>query len=451
MTRSQLQAHFAETGFQPSKKLGQNFLVDQNVARWIVEQLEIHPEDTVVEVGPGAGALTSYVRERCGRLILVEFDHRLAEMLSQRYQDDPDVEVVQMDACNFDTRELFPFAPVKLIGNLPYSAGGEIMRNFMGPQSPVSQAVLMLQKEVAARLCGVPRTKDFGVLTLRVQSRWRPRILKHIGPECFYPRPQVDSTVVLLNWRDMTDFPVFDTRLFDSVVRRGFSQRRKQLRKCLAMEAEEWEPIAAELGISDQARAEELGLETWVRLTCLLDDHPLKDNPQRQEELFDVVDAGNHIIDQKPRGEVHAQGLFHRAVHVFVFNKAGELFLQKRSRLKDVHPNLWDSSAAGHVNAGDNYIPTAKREVQEELGLEVDELSRIACISPNQENGWEFIELFEMHVEGKGKVRWPASEIEFGQYFPLATVAAWVEARPQDFAGGFLQCWAAYQAQCQQG
>ncbi len=191
MTRTQLQSLFSETGFHPSKKLGQNFLIDQNVSAWIVGQLTVENGDTVVEVGPGMGALTGQLRERCSRLELVEFDHRLAQWLQERFEGEPGVTVHEMDACQFDTRQLYPHQPVKLIGNLPYSAAGEIMRNFTGIHSPVSEAVLMLQREVAERICAEPRTKDYGLLTLRMQSRWKPRILKHIGPDCFYPRPLI--------------------------------------------------------------------------------------------------------------------------------------------------------------------------------------------------------------------------------------------------------------------
>lgn len=440
MTRTQLQSLFSETGFHPSKKLGQNFLIDQNVSAWIVGQLTVESGDTVVEVGPGMGALTGQLRERCDQLELVEFDHRLAQWLKERFAGETGVTVHEMDACQFDTRQLYPHQPVKLIGNLPYSAAGEIMRNFTGIHSPVSEAVLMLQREVAARICAEPRTKDYGLLTLRMQSRWKPRILKHIGPDCFYPRPLIDSTVVRLTPREPGELPIFDPRLFDSLLRRGFAQRRKQLRKGLGVESENWTGLAEKLGIPGQARAEELSLEEWVELARHLDDHPLKDHPQSREELFDVVDDANQVIGQETRGRIHEAGLKHRAVHIFVYNEAGELFLQKRSRLKDVHPGAWDSSAAGHLNAGEDYAETAKRELEEELGLQAD-VERVLQLPPSASNGWEFIELYR--ASSKGKLRWPASEIEFGQFFPVSTIASWIEKRPQDFAGGFLECWRA--------
>ena len=123
------------------------------------------------------------------------------------------------------------------------------------------------------------------------------------------------------------------------------------------------------MGVAETVRAEELSLEQWVELTRHYDAHPLRDVPQSGDELFDVVDEDDTVQRQERRAVVHAEGLLHRAVHVFAFNKRGELFLQKRSGLKDVHPGLWDSSAAGHLDAGEDYEAGAVREVEEELGV----------------------------------------------------------------------------------
>lgn len=440
MHLSELQNLFRELDFHPSRKLGQNFLIDQNLSAWIVRQLAIAPSDTVVEVGPGAGALTRELLPQTSNLILIEFDRRLADFLRNRFAGQPGVTVVHEDACRFDTRSLFPRQPVRLLGNLPYSAGGEIIRNFLGPHSPVTEALLMVQREVAERLAAAPRTKDYGVLTLRIQSRWDVRLLKHLGPECFYPRPQIDSTVLHLTRKQPGTLPAFDSRLFDRLIRQGFAQRRKQLRNALQVSELEWQEAIQFAGIGPLARAEELDLAQWLRLTHALDPHPLKAHAQKDEELFDVVDERDEITGQATRAEVHRHGWRHRAVHLFVFNRAGELFLQKRSHLKDVHPGAWDSSAAGHLDSGEDYATAARRELQEELGLtgEVEELARLPA-SPR--TGQEFVRLYR--AEANGKIDWPASEIEFGQFFPLDLIDRWIQERPDDFAGGFLACWEA--------
>ena len=219
----------------PSKKLGQNFLTDPNTARWIVDQLEPGPEDCIVEVGSGTGSLSAALVGRVRRLLLIEYDRRLAEWLQKRYEGEETVEVIHADGARFDLRSLFKERPVKLLGNLPYSAGGAILRNFLKRPSPICRAVVMLQKEVIDRIVAVPRTKNYGVLSLRMQSEWINTPLKTIGPDVFYPRPAIDSTVLLSQPRG-GDLPVYDARLFDELIRRGFAQRRKQLRKALPSE-----------------------------------------------------------------------------------------------------------------------------------------------------------------------------------------------------------------------
>ncbi len=425
----------------PSKKLGQNFLIDENVARWIVDQLEVEPGDTVVEVGPGTGALTEHVVAIAERVILVEFDARLAEGLQKRYAENENVEVHHYDGARFDVRQLFKYQPVKLLGNLPYSAGGAIIKNFMKQPSPVCKAVLMLQKEFIDRIIAKTRTKAYGVLSLRMQSEWHSRPVKTIPPQAFFPQPLIDSTVMVCDPRP-ADLPVYDARLFDELVRRGFAQRRKQVRKQMPANRK-WEDAAKLIGVVETVRAEEISLEQWVELTRYYDDHPLKDNAQDGGELFDVVDEEDNVVRQEVREVVHREDLLHRAIHVFVFNKRKELFLQKRSRLKDKHPGVWDSSAAGHLNAGEGYQETAVRELEEELGIVSDELQEIASIKPSANTGWEHIRLYLARHDGS--MRFPCSEIEAGQWFSIDQIRGWVSARPADFASGFIECWKVFE------
>ncbi|MBK1829800.1 ribosomal RNA small subunit methyltransferase A [Verrucomicrobiaceae bacterium R5-34] len=442
MNQTEIISRLNAMGVTPSKKLGQNFLVDENVARWIVDQLDVKPGDTVVEVGPGTGALTEHVVELADKVILVEFDARLAEGLKLRFADNDKVEVHHFDGARFDTRVLFKHQPVKLLGNLPYSAGGAIMRNFMKRPSPVCKAVLMLQKEFIDRIIAKPKTKAYGVLSLRMQSEWVSKPVKTIPPQAFFPRPLIDSTVMVCEPRP-DDLPVYDARLFDEIIRRGFSQRRKQIKKQMPDTAD-WEQAAAQIGVGVKARAEEISLEQWAELTRIYDDHPLKDNPQKGDELFDVVDEHDEVLKQETRDTVHRENLLHRAVHMFVFNKRKELFLQKRSRLKDVHPGVWDSSAAGHLNAGEDYEPTAVRELEEELGIQDAEVQEVARIAPSEQTGWEHIRLYLCRHDGA--MRFPCSEVESGEWFSMDDVREWIALRPQDFASGFIECWQAFDA-----
>jgi 16S rRNA (adenine1518-N6/adenine1519-N6)-dimethyltransferase len=420
----------------PSKQLGQNFLADPNMARWIVSQLEISPEDTVVEVGPGTGSLTEHVLGKAKRVILVEFDARLAAALTERFADREDVEVHHADGAKFDRRTLFKHRPVKFLGNLPYSSGGAIMKNLLSRPHPFSRAVIMLQKEVIDRLGAQPGGKDYGILSLRMQVNWDIQSLRVVPPDAFYPRPSIDSSVAVMTPRDESGEPTFDLRLFDELVRRGFAQRRKQLRKQLP-DTPPWEEVAGHLGFSPMVRGEELNLLKWISLTRAYDLNPLKDKAQKEDEVFDVVDVNDDPIGTASRAKVHAENLIHRAVHVFVLNRNGDLWLQKRSRLKDMNPCLWDSSVSGHLDAGEDYHQAAVRELGEEIGItqSTDQLEIIASVKPSADTGWEHIQLFL--TRHTGTVNFPAAEIESMMPFPLSEIKAWIAASPDDFSPAF--------------
>jgi 16S rRNA (adenine1518-N6/adenine1519-N6)-dimethyltransferase len=142
---------------------------------------------------------------------------------------------------------------------------------------------------------------------------------------------------------------------------------------------------------------------------------------------------------------VHAQGLRHRAVHVFVINRHGDVYLQKRSHLKDVHPLVWDSSAAGHLDVGESYAACAVREAFEEIGIQVDTTEKVADIPATERTGMEFVELHVVHHDGP--MKYAPDEIACGQWFPVNTVDQWIAARPEDFASGFIECWRAWRQQ----
>ena len=441
MTGREIRETLIHAGVMPSKQLGQNFLIDPNMARWIVSQLEISPDDAVVEVGPGTGSLSEHLVGKVRKLILIEFDARLAEMLTARYKDDASVEVHHADGVKFDGRKLFKHRPLKFLGNLPYSCGGAILKNLLSRPHPFERAVIMLQKEVIDRLAAGPGTKDYGILSLRTQANWEVKPLRTVPPEAFYPQPKIDSSVAVLTPRT-SGLPVFDYRLFDELVRRGFAQRRKQLKKQLP-DGPDWDGLTTELGVSLTVRGEELTLAQWVDLTRAYDPHPLKDVAQRAEEIFDVVDSNDQVTGTATRAEVHAQKLVHRAVHVFVFNKRGDLLLQKRSMLKDMCPGLWDSSVSGHLDSGEDYAAAAVRELEEEMGIVGKEPpEEIARIVPGLGTGWEHVRLYR--TEFDGNLRFPSAEIDSAMWFPLPEVAAWIAGHPADFAPGFLECWAKF-------
>ena len=163
------------------------------------------------------------------------------------------------------------------------------------------------------------------------------------------------------------------------------------------------------------------------------------------EEYFDVVDDHDEVIGQRPRSEVHRLGLKHRAVHVLVFNRRGELFLQKRSLAKDCFPGTWDSSASGHLAPGETYDACAVREVEEELGWRLTEVpERLFKIDACAATGQEFVWIYRAEVEGPFTLQ--PEEISDGGWFAPEAVTRWLAERPQDFAGAVPVIWARFQA-----
>ena len=158
------------------------------------------------------------------------------------------------------------------------------------------------------------------------------------------------------------------------------------------------------------------------------------------EEIFDVVDEQDRVTGQLPRREVHARGLRHRAVHILVRNRAGQVFLQKRSMLKDLFPGTWDSSAAGHVGAGEGYDDTAVRELEEEIGCRPEKpLQRLFRIEAREETGQEFVWVYGAESEGPFTLQ--AEEVEGGGWFSVAEIDRWLLERPQEIAPAFRFIW----------
>jgi isopentenyldiphosphate isomerase len=158
------------------------------------------------------------------------------------------------------------------------------------------------------------------------------------------------------------------------------------------------------------------------------------------DEIFDVVNERDEVIGQAPRREVHARGLWHRAVHVLVFNARGDIFLQKRSLKKDIAGGKWDSSTSGHVDSGEHYDATAVRELREEIGLVVPETPRrLFKIDACAETGWEFCWIYRCAAEGPFTLH--PDEIETGAWFAPEFVTRWVDTKPDEFASCFVRLW----------
>ena len=435
-----MEATLREIRVAPVKTLGQNFLHDRNLAQWIVARAELTADDYVVEVGPGLGALTEFALASGARVLAIEKDARLAEFLRERFPTER-LEIIRGDALEFDVRALFAQPRVKFIGNLPYNISSQLLLQFAEYPSPISLFLCMLQKEMAQRLSAKPRTSDYGALTLLVQLHYHVEYLRTVPSTVFLPAPEIDSAFVKITPRTPGELPQVDSELFRTLVRKGFSQRRKQLQKLLRDDLPAWDAAAETCAISPRARAEELALAEWIQLTNVAARGGAEPHGQSADERFAVVDWEDRVIGDAPRSTVHGDNLLHRAVHILLFNDAGELFLQKRSRLKDRHPCVWDSSAAGHVDAGEDYDVAAARELQEELGVTAA-LKRIVKLPASERTGMEFIWLYRGRHNGPFQLA--RNEIELGRFFPPELVTAWLHARPTDFAPGFAECWEAF-------
>jgi 16S rRNA (adenine1518-N6/adenine1519-N6)-dimethyltransferase len=425
-----------ELSLRPAKSLGQNFLHDQNLARSIAASALPGHVPFALEIGPGLGSLTRPLLERCDELLLVEKDARLADWLMRDLPPDR-VKITRTDALEFDWRPLMTKGPFPLAGNLPYYATSPIIRHFLGPCSPITRATFAVQDEFAARLAAGPDGEDYSALTVRVQRLWSVRRERSLPPSVFYPEPGVDSALVVLERLPPRAFPPVQAIFFDELVQRGFSQRRKQLRSLLQIDSRLWEQWCGHKNLPTTLRAEDLTVANWVDLARTLDP-AASSPPQHEGEMFDVVDEKDAVIGSELRTVVHARQLRHRAAHILVFNKAGELLLQKRSAWKDREPLKWDSSAAGHLEPGEGYEGAALRETEEELGIRTP-LQRIGKIAACLNTGEEFVEVYTARHEGPFTL--PPAEIEDAMFFPLPVIKEWLNARPQDFAPGFWEVW----------
>jgi 16S rRNA (adenine1518-N6/adenine1519-N6)-dimethyltransferase len=440
MKLSEIRTTLPKIRVSPVKTLGQNFLHDQNLAHWIVNQAEIIPDDYVVEIGPGLGALTKLALEKGANVLAIEKDPRLANFLRERLSH-PRLEVRNADALKFDPRVLFSHRRVKLLGNLPYNISSALLLKFLEYPSPISLWLFMLQKEMARRFSALPSTHDYGSLTLCVQLRHRVQYLRTIPATVFFPKPEVDSALVRILPRDPLDLPARDDDLLTKLIRSGFSQRRKQLRKLVGMHVINWDQAASTLNFDPKARAENLSLLQWIGLANYIAPSAHPAALTIGNERFPVVDKNDRILRYARRSDVHGNNLRHRGVHILIFDQAGDVYLQQRSRWKDRHPLEWDSSAAGHVAAGESYEETARRELEEELGINVP-LEKLLKLPASAGTEQEFVWLYRGEIRGNPIVN--RSEIETGAFFSSAIIDGWIAARPENFAPGFMECWMAY-------
>lgn len=252
------------------KKLGQNFLIDENIVRNIVAAAELSDKDSVLEVGPGIGTLTQGLAESGASVVAVELDKRLLPVLDTTLEGYDNVRIVNGDILQVDIMQTVGVDEFKVCANLPYYITTPIIFALLEKRLPMERLVAMVQKEVAERMAAKPGGKDYGALSVAIQYYTEPEIAFIVPPSSFIPAPSVDSAVIVCKRREKPPVEVCDEALFFRVVKAAFSLRRKMLNNSLKNMGIKGEQVAKWLelaGVDGKRRAETLSLEDFAALT----------------------------------------------------------------------------------------------------------------------------------------------------------------------------------------
>lgn len=272
-------------GLRPRRSLGQNFLVDPSAPDRIVAQAELGPDDVVLEVGAGLGTLTAPLASQAGRVIAVETDPALVDVLRQELGGRDNVTIVHGDILELNPAHVLDVTPkggrplwgprlphYHVVANLPYYITAPVLRHLLEAAVRPHRMVVTVQREVAARIVAQP--SDMSVLTVGVQFYGAPRVGLRLKRGAFYPVPQVESAVVRVDLYDSPPVPVTDVARFFQVVRAGFAQRRKQLHNSLGarlhLPSQDVAAALASVGIDSRRRAETLTLAEWGTVVMVL-------------------------------------------------------------------------------------------------------------------------------------------------------------------------------------
>lgn len=268
----------------PKKTLGQHFLIDGRVLWNIITTADLTKRDTVLEIGPGTGVLTKELAKRAERVIAIEKDRKMVELLRQLLGNYKNAEIVQGDILlmgkksktkNKTETELEKIIKsckhYKVVANLPYSIASRTIRLFLESSIPPQEMVLMLQKEIAQRICAKP--PKMNLLAIAVQFYAKPKIIQYVPQNSFWPRPNVDSAIIRISEIKKKQLGI-DSELFFKIVKAGFSHPRKQLLnnlpRALQKNRVHIHTVLAKNGINPAARAEELSLEEWLTISRAL-------------------------------------------------------------------------------------------------------------------------------------------------------------------------------------
>ena len=265
MVKAELKPLLESLGIAPSKRLGQNFLVDDQFRAKILHEADPKPGQTILEIGPGLGAITRGLVASGADVTAIEFDRKIAEYLRTAVVP-LGLHLIEADACRVKYDELFP-GDFRVISNLPYSAGTIVIAKLLDLETPPADMLLMLQKEVAERFLSAPGTPDYSALTVRISAVYSGRIVRMVPPEVFYPEPSVESALLALVRRP--EIPSRDIRIILSrLARTSFAHRRKKMFKQAAavFGADTIAAAMADASVDPDIRAERVTPEQFIRM-----------------------------------------------------------------------------------------------------------------------------------------------------------------------------------------
>ena len=241
------------------QSLGQNFLVDDNIARKIVACINPQPDDIVVEIGPGHGMITQLLQKKVKKLVAIEIDRRLYEELDATFGKAKNFTLIKKDFLDVDLHEFGFNHKIRLVGNIPYNITSPILFRIFDQREMARDLTLLVQKEVGLRMISQPKSKDYGILAVISQAFADVNMLLKVPPTVFQPRPKVDSALVQWNFTPSRAQHIKDERFFRSLVKQAFGLRRKMLRNSL-------KEYADKTRYDFTRRPEQLSVEEWIDL-----------------------------------------------------------------------------------------------------------------------------------------------------------------------------------------
>ncbi len=263
----ELRAYLDALGFHPSKSMGQNFLIDPHVRDAILDAAGVGEGDRVVEVGPGLGVMTEGLLERGASVLAIELDRRLVEHLQRWFGGNPKLTLREGDATETDWAAALAPDPVHVVSNLPYSVGSRVLFDLANPAHLPAGITVMVQSDVADRLCAVAGDEDYGLLTVRMAFAFAVRRVRNVPGTCFLPPPRVGSTVVHLARRPEAERPLADPAFFVELIKFAFSRRRKQIGTILRQFPATGGLSPDGLELDPSRRPETLSPGEWARIS----------------------------------------------------------------------------------------------------------------------------------------------------------------------------------------